>query len=841
MSCAGGLVLNAGSEPQVAIIIPSYKQFEKTLKPCLESIFEARTQISFVVIVVDNGSDNSTKEFIKSAAEQNPGKIIPIFFSNNRGYGAANNAGFKAVEAPYYVLLNSDTRVSDNWLDRLIEFLQNHPEAGLSGPVTNSSGNEQKIPIQDEDPQKIFARGKAWAEESLIDDYHWTDRLGFFCVALRREVIDRIGLFDEDYGIALFEDDDFCIRAAQSGFRLAWMETAFVYHKGSLSLLELGSQIVDDLWKKNLEVFEAKHGMRWKSAWDATRIAKVIREDLDRFCSGESDAQIIRRANMRLEAMQNEESFSASTRRESSQNEAALKNRLRRLEASILMLEEEEPGLSRRIHSADARLNIEECVRDSIGSLKKETEYILFGCGSYGKIVLNVLRENGYRLTRCFDNRSDMWGTDFKGLKVEQPIYSKDEQVLIATQYVEEVREQLLDLGYSHCRLISFDSGPLGPSLEWRAREAIDALPYAQRNGIGILLRRFFSWNNFLNQRPQQMAKALGQAGVTYFYTGTASDRIAGIANMGMGCFVTQYPELFEEWPGPRIYHYYSTDFGISERQVKRQLEAGHQVLYEYVDAISDEITGSVPDRFRQLHRQILEDERVKVVATAEQLIEDVKRHRNVNYRLITNGVDLPHFRRSFDRKETPPEIAKIIASGGPTICYYGALATWIDYSLLSELAKARRDINIILIGVDYDGSIHGSDLKHLKNIHILPPVSYGDLPRYVSQVDFFMIPFQLNEVTHCTSPIKLFEYMAMEKPIIATAMRECRKYKSVLIAESHDDFVQKIKMAEKLRNDKEYRGLLKREAEENSWSSKAGELLKFLGCKNERGPGNGH
>jgi teichuronic acid biosynthesis glycosyltransferase TuaH len=818
-------------KPQAAIIVPSYNQYEKTLKPCLESIFQSETQTSFIVVVVDNGSDEETKEFIKSAAARYAERLIPILFDENRGYGAANNAGLKAVDAPFYVLLNNDTQVTDHWLDRLIDFLEHNQEIGLVGPASNRVGNEQQIPIPEGDSQHVIALGRAWADESVASDYHWTDRLGFFCVAMRREVLERIGFFDEAFGIALFEDDDYCLRTALAGFKLAWLENVFVYHQGSASLSRLGLKIADGLWKQNLMLLEAKHGIRWSSAWDATRIAKVVREDLERFAL---EPITISHAILRLQALQNDPSFCAKAPQDSSYNEDDLKKQIHRLEAAIQMINDQEPGISRRIHSVSGRMNLEDTVTESLNFLSKGSRYILFGCGSYGKIVSKVLTENGFAFSHCFDNSSNLWRKSFESVEVQAPRYIEDGQVIIATQYADDVREQLLDLGYSYHRLISFENGPLGPSLEWRARQVIENMPDGQRKGIGILLHRFFSWNASLYQRPQQMARALGTAGVTYFYSATSSDRIAGIASVGDRCFVTQYPELFEEWQGIRVYHYYSTDFGISQRQVNRHLNEGHRVLYEYVDAISDDITGVVPDQVRKLHTTLLEDERVKVVATAQQLLEDVQKHRSRNYCLITNGVDLPHFYRSIYTDETPSSIGNIVASGNSTICYYGSLAGWIDYPLLLALAEARPDINILLIGVDYDGSIHHSNLTNRPNIYVLPPVPYADLPKYVSRADIFMVPFLLNELTHCTSPIKLFEYMAMGKPIITTGMRECRKYRSVLIGENQEDFIQKVALAEKLRNDQKYKDLLLREAEENSWASKAKTLLDFLSSSSD-------
>ena len=128
-----------------------------------------------------------------------------------------------------------------------------------------------------------------------------------------------------------------------------------------------------------------------------------------------------------------------------------------------------------------------------------------------------------------------------------------------------------------------------------------------------------------------------------------------------------------------------------------------------------------------------------------------------------------------------------------------------MDFGLLKTLAEARPNYNIVLIGLDYDGSLAKSGIMEYPNIFIIPPVKYKDLPRFAYFFDVCMIPFQVNDVTKSTSPIKLFEYMAMRKPIVTTNLPECRKYKSVMIADSTKSFISLIDKALKVKEEKSY------------------------------------
>jgi len=150
----------------------------------------------------------------------------------------------------------------------------------------------------------------------------------------------------------------------------------------------------------------------------------------------------------------------------------------------------------------------------------------------------------------------------------------------------------------------------------------------------------------------------------------------------------------------------------------------------------------------------------------------------------------------------------------------------------MSEIAAKRNDWNIVLLGVIYDQEIYKSDIIRAKNVYILPPVHYNTIPTYGKCFDVCIIPFKINDITKSTSPIKLFEYMALGKPIVTTPMPECKKYKSVYIADNRaDDFIEKINLALK-NNSKRYQKLLEKEALENDWSSKADEIINLISRK---------
>jgi len=86
-----------------------------------------------------------------------------------------------------------------------------------------------------------------------------------------------------------------------------------------------------------------------------------------------------------------------------------------------------------------------------------------------------------------------------------------------------------------------------------------------------------------------------------------------------------------------------------------------------------------------------------------------------------------------------------------------------------------------------------------------------------------------LNDITASTSPVKIFEYMALHKPIIITDLYECRDYESIMIAKNHDEFIKLLDKALKLKDDKNYIKKLDNEAQENDWSKKAKVIVDAI------------
>ncbi|WP_068783255.1 glycosyltransferase family 2 protein [Paenibacillus phocaensis] len=235
-----------------SIIIPTYNGLH-LLAPCVAAIRQY-TETPYEIIVVDNGSEDDTAAFCLKE------RLILVAMPRNEGFPAAVNRGLSVASGDQLLLLNNDVIVSPRWLSNLLLALYSAADVGLVGPVTNYASGRQQVTID-------WAEGESFAQaaerHNLPDSAKWQEvqRLVGMCLLLKREVLERVGLLDEGYSPGHYEDDDYCYRARQLGYRLLVCGDTLVYHEGSTSFKARHPEGWNELLERNRLRFINKWGV----------------------------------------------------------------------------------------------------------------------------------------------------------------------------------------------------------------------------------------------------------------------------------------------------------------------------------------------------------------------------------------------------------------------------------------------------------------------------------------------------------------------------------------------------------------------------------------------------
>jgi GT2 family glycosyltransferase/glycosyltransferase involved in cell wall biosynthesis len=245
------------AHPKVSVVIVSYNNRALT-EACLESVLRNSMHPNLEVIVVDNASADDSVAMLQAIDDE---RVKIILNRENLGFAAANNQALRIATGAYLILLNNDTVVPRGWLPRMLRQLHD-PEVGIAVAVTNFSGNESRIRV----PYQTIEDMHIFAEEHMRQ--HAGERFdirvaAMYCVGMRRDVFARVGELDEQFGIGMFEDDDYSHRIREAGLRVICAEDVFVHHIGQASFSKLAPDVYEELWKKNQAHFEAKWGTKW--------------------------------------------------------------------------------------------------------------------------------------------------------------------------------------------------------------------------------------------------------------------------------------------------------------------------------------------------------------------------------------------------------------------------------------------------------------------------------------------------------------------------------------------------------------------------------------------------
>jgi hypothetical protein len=236
------------------------------------------------------------------------------------------------------------------------------------------------------------------------------------------------------------------------------------------------------------------------------------------------------------------------------------------------------------------------------------------------------------------------------------------------------------------------------------------------------------------------------------------------------------------------------------------------RIVYDCVDVIS-----AFPNTSSKLlnNEVMLIKEADTVLATSRAIGEFVGRSRSAV--VIPNGVEVKRFRAvaSEAPSESPVEIL-----------YFGAISHWFDASLVRRVAERFSGWRFTLVG-EADSNVV-SKLEKVSNIHLVGEVHYEDLPCYLARASAAIIPFKINSLTRGVNPVKVYEYLAAGRPVVATALPELSGNPHVLTATGANEFADALSLcvSSDLPNARLERSMW---AAEQDWGFRAKSLLSAV------------
>ena len=244
--------------------------------------------------------------------------------------------------------------------------------------------------------------------------------------------------------------------------------------------------------------------------------------------------------------------------------------------------------------------------------------------------------------------------------------------------------------------------------------------------------------------------------------------------------------------------------------------------IYDCMDDLGAMHCGKEAGRIVREEKEVIRS--VDIVLASSKNLYEMAFEQNANTFLVPNGVDLAKFNTAFKVHESIPGE---IPEGRPIIGYYGTLDRWVNFDLLDYVAKSRPDWNIILIG---PWKLSSQRLLQRPNVRWLGPKSYETLPSYARTFTVATIPFHVDQLTQAVNPVKLYEYLAMGKPVVSTPLIEVEKFSPLVrIARSNEEFLACLQEEIERCPDRELVRQRRAAVQSYSWESRVAQVEEII------------
>lgn len=341
---------------------------------------------------------------------------------------------------------------------------------------------------------------------------------------------------------------------------------------------------------------------------------------------------------------------------------------------------------------------------------------------------------------------------------------------------------------------------------------SFEPIPIPSSNTV-IIYPPTINWN-WMKQRPQQIMEQFALHGYQVYYCNMAQkkdclstqlmDNLTLIHNNS--CFIKKSIPLLKQ-ANKTILVWSSW----SKLYPFLPLYKPDHIIYDYLD--------DIPQWVSYLNGMV--EMADVVVTTAQELNRQMEtRYPSKPNYFIPNGCALDNFTCA-QNDSIPKEYEGHL---GPIILYSGAWANWVDSDLVEKVAYKYPEALIAIVGAEFNAVVN----REIPNIRYIGHQSYENLPAYICNSTICMIPFLINSITVAANPIKAYEYLAANKPVVSTNLPEVEGMPGIYTASSHEEFIDQIGLI--LAGETKFPANKVNEwLKEQTWSYRFGQIQKIL------------
>jgi GT2 family glycosyltransferase/glycosyltransferase involved in cell wall biosynthesis len=860
----------------ISIVIPVYNALPLA-KECLKSVFDQGSELTFEVIIVDNGSAPEVEEWLRLAIKTHA-NVSYLRYAEPLGFARSVNAGAAVATGDVLIVLNSDTLVTVGWMDELHRILQADPSLGAITPTTNHAGEPAQMDFGTIDLSAVKALAvfaKRAANGKIAPSVlYLPQRLTFFCVAVRRNTWLEFGGLDEAYRVGNFEDDDFCLRLRVAGYRLGVAQHVFVYHHNNATFN--ANKISHGGWMNQNAATFAERARQFAEASEASR---------ERLWPKRSGYGI-----------------------------------------SVVILPKQGASIERTLQSLENQTisNFEVIVPGSSQSPTRDwVAYITAGDIAYPfhlEALLDALERNGAEsifadgwmndslqphshpdtakhirqmplllsgwMHHTSLHRDHLWEEsvpihwprltwemqDAPSVAINPPD-SKSDSSFNFIDFVRKAYRRAIPLETRLTldrRLRKLIRRPLPDPDKLQLQNLADHLQAMIANGFdagkfaaesplpAVFMFNAISWNSVV-QRQHHFARGLAERGHTVFWIEPALSPPRNwlgtkpLQQVAPGVYLVRLPGLARdiytmEW-NHAILGSIVESMAAALLQTASAYSAHHAIALVNYPRWQPLVKSMHERSSWKIAKDCLDDQRAladlyqTVLGTYEDwLVEHadllITSSVVLQDRLLPHSSVLLHNATDYDLFSLASPSVSFQHLSRPIVGFFGALADWLDMDLIHAVALRFPDWTFIYIGPhtfsNPDIEVEWLRQTNLPNIIVLPQMNPRELAAHLAEFDVCTMPFLDIPVTRSMNPVKLYEYLSAGKPTISRDLPEVRHLVEedakglIALYSSPREFFSLLQRSIETDSD-EFRARRQEFAKANDWNDRVDKLSAML------------